>query len=394
MLPFVVACVLLNCALWQRTDYGEISIGWWALTGAAFYFVVWGIVAIMAWGRRLWRANRGKPVKLMVSIVALLVFSPVAGAAAGCLLRAYILLLRNLPDWTSTNWVVVVFGSGVLMLIMLLAGTLHVGLVGRGSMDVVREWWARLGGYLTLLTLGWLLLAVTCAFAPLGLRWALFELKGWKSVSAGLLWVLHNYLGLKAASSGRIGGKEATNPNAKREADAKSCEGPEDKGSGIIEVIKSPRILNALAKAAPYVFIVGLVVLLATAVQIATGLVFKPDLTKELWRFNSGFDWPILSGDYWIVVESSSAVWLVYLGAIFFLGGLALSWRVDVNDFSLHHFYRNRLVRCYLGASNPKRKPEPFTGFDPGDDVALCQFADNYPGPYPILNAALNITGG
>jgi len=51
-------------------------------------------------------------------------------------------------------------------------------------------------------------------------------------------------------------------------------------------------------------------------------------------------------------------------------------------------------VRCYLGASNPDRKPEPFTGFDPLDDVALCDFADNYPGPYPILNAALNITGG
>ena len=54
----------------------------------------------------------------------------------------------------------------------------------------------------------------------------------------------------------------------------------------------------------------------------------------------------------------------------------------------------NRLVRCYLGASNPERMAEPFTGFDPGDDVALCELADNYPGPYPILNAALNITGG
>ncbi len=394
MLPFVVACVLLNCALWQRTDYGDAPIGWWALAGAAFYFVAWGIVAIMAWGRRLWRVRRGKPVKLMVSIVALLVFSPVAGAAGGCLLRAYILLLRNLPAWTSTNWVVVVFGSGVLMVITLLAGTLHLGLVGRGSMDVVREWWARLGGYLMLITLGWLLLAGTCAFAPLGLRWALFELKGWKSVGAGLLWVLHNYLGLKAASSGRISGKEVVDPKTKKDDAGQSCEATGGKGTRIAEALKSPRILNALAKAAPYVFIVGLVVLLGTAVQIATGLVFKPDLTRELWRFNSGFDWTILSGDYWIVVESGSAEWLAYLGGIFFLAGLALSWRVDVNDFSLHHFYRNRLVRCYLGASNPERKPEPFTGFDPGDDVALCEFADNYPGPYPILNAALNITGG
>jgi hypothetical protein len=87
-------------------------------------------------------------------------------------------------------------------------------------------------------------------------------------------------------------------------------------------------------------------------------------------------------------------VWLAGLGGIFFLAGLALSWRVDVNDFSLHHFYRNRLVRCYLGASNSDRKPEPFTGFDPADDVALSELSQDYPGPYPILNAALNTTGG
>ena len=41
---------------------------------------------------------------------------------------------------------------------------------------------------------------------------------------------------------------------------------------------------------------------------------------------------------------------------ILIVAGLLLSWRVDVNDFSLHHFYRNRLVRCYLGAANPERR--------------------------------------
>src|SRR5262249_7158188 len=58
------------------------------------------------------------------------------------------------------------------------------------------------------------------------------------------------------------------------------------------------------------------------------------------------------------------------------------------------HFYRNRLVRCYLGASNPRRKPQPFTGFDPKDDIALADFGPGYPGPYPLINAALNITSG
>ena len=39
------------------------------------------------------------------------------------------------------------------------------------------------------------------------------------------------------------------------------------------------------------------------------------------------------------------------------------SWRVDINEFSIHHFYKNRLVRCYLGASlTAERRPDWFTG--------------------------------
>ncbi len=394
MLPFVVACVLLNCGLWRRKDFGQEPVVYWALAGAGFYFIVWGIVAVMALARRQLRLGEHKPEKLMVSITALLLFSPLAGAAGACLLRAYVVLLDELPAWTSQDWIVVVFGSGVVMVIVLMAGTLHLGLVGRGSIDVVREWWARLGGYLTLITLGWLLLAGTCVFAPLGLRWMLFELSARWSVSAGLLWILHNYLGLKAASSARTAGSESGNPKAQPSVTAKPGNVTDAKGSKVVEILKSPSILDAVAKAAPYVFIVGLVVLLSTAVQMVTGYVFRPDLSMELWRINSGFNWTILSSHYWVVVESSSASHLAIVGVVFFLAGLALSWRVDVNEFSLHHFYRNRLVRCYLGASNPDRKPEPFTGFDPDDDVALCSFADDYPGPYPILNAALNITGG
>ena len=397
MVPFVVACVLLNCALWQRKDFSKEATWLWAGAGAAFYLLVWGIVAIMALGRRRWRKSHAKPVKLMVSILALLLFSPVAGAAGGCLVQAYVLLLSQLQEWNSTKWLVIVFGSGVLMVITLLTGTLHIGLVGRGSMDVVREWWARLGGYLTLITLGWLLLAGTVVLAPLGLRWGLWELRNWHSISisAALLWVAHNYLGLKAAASGRVSGKQASASPAQKGGGA-SCEGQEGKGSGIMEALKSPAVLNALAKTAPYVFIAGLVVLLSTAVHIATGLAFEKTFkdTKELWSFGSNANWSELSGTYWNVLQNAPAGWLAGLGGIFFLGGLALSWRVDVNEFSLHHFYRNRLVRCYLGASNADRKPEPFTGFDNGDDVSLCSFADNYPGPYPILNAALNITGG
>lgn len=85
----------------------------------------------------------------------------------------------------------------------------------------------------------------------------------------------------------------------------------------------------------------------------------------------------------------------------FLLAALALSWRVDVNEFSIHYLYRNRLVRCYLGASVEKRNPQPFTGFSDEDDVPLADLqippeakdgVDDR--PLPILNTTLNVVRG
>jgi hypothetical protein len=83
---------------------------------------------------------------------------------------------------------------------------------------------------------------------------------------------------------------------------------------------------------------------------------------------------------------------------LFASGGLAwaISWQVDLNEFSLHTFYRNRLVRCFLGASR-QRKPHPFTGFDDDDDLSFDELKKKRQGhirPYPIFNTAINLVGG
>ena len=85
-------------------------------------------------------------------------------------------------------------------------------------------------------------------------------------------------------------------------------------------------------------------------------------------------------------------------------GGAAWAHRsiffVDVNEFSMHLFYRNRLVRAYLGASNVGRNPHPFTGFAPDDDLMLNDLIPTlarhsaYAGPYPLSCTALNLVGG
>ena len=81
---------------------------------------------------------------------------------------------------------------------------------------------------------------------------------------------------------------------------------------------------------------------------------------------------------------SAWAITLSYLA-----GGLALcvlftgavSRLININRFSLHEIYRNRLTRAFLGASRV-RNPDPFTGFDEADDVPMRAL---WPSPQPAL---------
>ncbi len=76
-----------------------------------------------------------------------------------------------------------------------------------------------------------------------------------------------------------------------------------------------------------------------------------------------------------------------------FFASRLFGYRVDVNEFSLHNAYRNRLVRCYLGATHEGRRPQPFTGFDDDDNIFLAPLAD-LGVPFHILNTTLNVVKG
>jgi hypothetical protein len=69
-----------------------------------------------------------------------------------------------------------------------------------------------------------------------------------------------------------------------------------------------------------------------------------------------------------------TSLWLTLALALLMLGlGTLLSRLINLNLFSLHAGYRNRMIRAFLGASRPpgERKPNPFTGFDPSDNLAV-----------------------
>ncbi|MBP2550987.1 hypothetical protein J2858_003927 [Neorhizobium galegae] len=86
-------------------------------------------------------------------------------------------------------------------------------------------------------------------------------------------------------------------------------------------------------------------------------------------------------------------------GAVLGVLAAVVSRSVNINRFSLHDLYRNRLVRAYLGATHKTRKPNPFTGFDMDDNPPMHQIwpqakAANEPGVsrlFHVVNCTLNV---
>jgi hypothetical protein len=72
--------------------------------------------------------------------------------------------------------------------------------------------------------------------------------------------------------------------------------------------------------------------------------------------------------------------------------GILMAWFINVNKFSLHAAYRDRLIRAYLGASHTKRRGDSFTGFDDTDNFQLHRLKGQK--PFHVINATLNLTGG
>jgi len=77
---------------------------------------------------------------------------------------------------------------------------------------------------------------------------------------------------------------------------------------------------------------------------------------------------------------------------------LALGWLADPNSLTMHGFYKARLIRAYMGASNAARgaaTQADITDAVPGDDMLLTQLKNTERGaPYHLINTMLNLMGG
>lgn len=282
------------------------------------------------------------------------------GVLCGALFAGLVLAVGQLfqvwRSWPSGPWLAALTGAPLLLIALSLTVVLQIGLLGRSIDDACREWWGRLGAFLGIYSLGPLLLALTVLAGPplvehlaTGALW-----QKWAGGSVGLGGLVTLVSGLVAARSPSTGGGQSSPAR------------------------------ELVAHAAPFVFAGGLLITVATGLH---------------WILASA---PACAGmaGYWQTLDCSIRGGLPSLVAATVVSAAVLAVfarRIDINEASMNPFYRNRLVRCYQGAARAgTRRPNPFTGFDAEDDFALSwlQPAHGYQGPVPIVNVALNLTGG
>jgi len=334
-------------------------------------------------------------IRILINGVGFLVLVNAAvSALAGTLLLVGV---RGVLAWMATGlgcsepWrLQVAFGPPLLFSVPLFTLVVGAGLVGRDFHDWLREWLARVRAWALLFGIGWGVFFGIALLGPYLAEWNATEyLRLTKTVkwAAVISWILTTAGSVLAGNSNKTGSK-------------------------VGEPASRSVRLDILARVGPPVFVLGLLVLLSFAVKCAVGYVVSPHswamliLLSVAVKFGLGY-----------VVSQHSGAMLILLAVLLAVVPLAIfllfGWRVDVNEFSMNPFYRNRLTRCYLGASNRKRAPNPLTGFDDRDTrrmqisrlrsvplpdshptTATSQPMDIYTGPFPIICATINLSFG
>ena len=132
----------------------------------------------------------------------------------------------------------------------------------------------------------------------------------------------------------------------------------------------------------------------AAAVLAGSSVVVATVLTRlQGWISAEGYGNPLV----WMAGAQAA-----FGGAMLLVLYCADNW-IRTNRFSMHGVYRDRLVRAFVGparaeASDPgpggdPRHPDPFTGFDPGDNPPLSALVpDGGRCLFPVINVTLNLS--
>jgi hypothetical protein len=301
----------------------------------------------------------------------------------------------------------------LFMLVFLTGGVLWLGLASYYTNDADREWYARSGSLSLLAILLWIVLCGTVLFGPLALTASPMYsgiLKGLGGVS-GLISLL-----LGKSSKTAAGSTRESRQGASKAADvAVRLAAPLfllflmsllSLGTNKLLLTWAPKTAKinsgttmagaaGAVKPAPVVTKYELRGALQLP-QAAPGRAVSSSLDLRLsFEPRQQLGGLVSQGSaYLATLPKTSGDELLVLILAFLAGGGVASLFININNFSLHAGYRDRLIRAYLGASRRKseRQPNPFSGFDERDNLKMKELRGCR--PFHVVNIALNLVGG
>src|SRR6266446_7635179 len=284
-------------------------------------------------------------------------------------------LLRTLAYYCGVNYELLYSSLAVpfILLVLMVGGTLVAGFSSRFSTAEDQEWWARCGAWTLITTAAWAVVSLLVMFGPLFLMnlSGLFSGNKFHSTKS----VIATIVGIISGAITLLGGFSSKTPANKEEAS---------------DDLK-PKILSVATSIAAAIFAVFIVILLVWLTDwILLGIyraLINPDFSaneKDSIHFLS--------------------IWIqLFTMALLFVVAAIAGYLINTNRFSLHYYWRNRMVRAYLGASNParddvndqERVANHFTGFAESDSLRMSELSQRDSRKlFHIINIALNLAGG
>ena len=350
LLPAVMSAFLVSLAF--GTEASLRAVGSWdqprtlfvgAMSAIAIYAVSWGIAARSRPGLR----------DLMCWLCA--------GAVHGTLVGVFVFALNHTDSFDplllgvavakEKAVVLFVYGIPAFLTAHLTAEMVFVGLTAyQRNSDDDREWFGRSAGWFMALAVGW--------FAAALLAVLVADLVQGRHATSMTFTTL-----VSGGFTAWLGGS-SWSPALQKVRAAKHL---------------TPNIILAIAVP---IFAAALIV--TGSVLLDSVLLHHPLLQSPLLGGRPGPVPPARHQElFWLLMGVIGTVAV----------GTVASLNVNVNRFSLHALYRNRLIRAFLGATNRDRHPNPFTQFDSNDNPAMADLWSGRDGwkPLHVVNIALNI---